>query len=183
MKKAVTVQLSEEPHRRAGLNLPYGLVGALPRAELLQKAVTFVELFIVIIIIGILAGLSLPKLKTAADNIELENFVKEIYYLSRYLQGSAAAQGKIFQLSIDKNKGEFQAAYEQAGEFKNLGGRFGKIYKAPAGAQVSLSPAEKTAVYFYPDGAVEQIKITFANEHKKEFSLFIQGAAGEIKIQ
>ena len=35
--KIVTVQLSEEPRRRAGLNLPYGLAGALPRAELVPK--------------------------------------------------------------------------------------------------------------------------------------------------
>ncbi len=35
MKIKVTVQLLEESRRRAGLNLPYGLVGALSTAELL----------------------------------------------------------------------------------------------------------------------------------------------------
>jgi hypothetical protein len=41
IKKFVTVQLLEEAHRRAGLNLPYGPVGTLPRAELLQKFLFF----------------------------------------------------------------------------------------------------------------------------------------------
>ena len=38
-RNVVTVQLSEEHRRRAGLNLPYSLVGLLPTAELLRNVV------------------------------------------------------------------------------------------------------------------------------------------------
>jgi hypothetical protein len=36
MKIFVTVQRSEEPRRKEKTGYPYGLVGVLPRAELLQ---------------------------------------------------------------------------------------------------------------------------------------------------
>ena len=147
------------------------------------RAITFVELLIVIIIVGILTGVSVPGFKKTFDNLELENFVKDIYYLSRYLQGGAIGQGKIYCLKIDKDKGEFQATYRQDSEFKNLGGRFGKIYKAPAGITVSVNPPDATGTYFYPDGSVDKITITFVNQHKTEVSLIIKGAAGEIQIK
>lgn len=149
------------------------------------KAITFVELLIVIIIIGILASASIPKFKKTFDNLELEKFVKDIYYLSRYLQGSAIGQGKIYCLKIDKDKVEFQATYkeDEDNEFKNFPGRFGKIYKAPLGIIISIDPPDATGTYFYPDGSVDKITITLVNQHKTEVSLIIKGAAGEIQIK
>ena len=147
------------------------------------KALTFIELLLVIIIIGILTGVSIPQLRKAFDNFALENFAKDIYYLSRYLQGSAIAGGKIYYLNINKDKGEFQATYKEENEFKNIQGRFGKIYKALDGIIVSLEPSERTGVYFYPDGSMDKIRITLENQYKKQLSIITKGVAGEIQIQ
>lgn len=147
-----------------------------------QNAVTFIELLIVIAIIGIISAVSIPQFKKTFDNLEFENFVKDIYYLSRYLQGSAVGQGQIYYLSINKDKGEFSATYRQDNELKNIEGRFGKVYRVPRGIIISTDPPDETGTYFYPDGSIDKIKITFRNQ-QKEISLIIKGAAGGIQIQ
>lgn len=150
------------------------------------KALTFIELLIVIVIIGILVGISIPQFRKTFDNFELENFVKDIYYLSRYLQASAISQAKIHYLNIARAEGKFWATYKVEDEFKNIEGRFGKIYMAPKGVIISIDQAhqpEKEGIYFYPDGSIDEIKIDFENRHNHKVSLIIQGAVGDIKIQ
>lgn len=152
-----------------------------------KRALTFIELIIVIAIIGVLSITAVPKFKTTFDNLELESFVKDIYYLSRYLQASAVNKRQIYYLSIDKEKGEFQARLKpDAGtedEFKNIEGRFGRIYKLPQKVNISVDPPEKAGIYFYPDSSIEGIKITFENEQKKDICLIIKGVTGDIQIQ
>lgn len=158
-----------------------------------KQALTFIELFVVIIIIGILIGVSIPHLKKTFDNFELENFAKDIYYLTHYLQTSAISQGKIFCLNINQDEGIFCATYkendeaESNSEPKKIEGRFGRDYRPPEGASIFTEPLteplEVTTICFYPDGSKDKIMITLKNRHEKEITLSIKGAAGEIQIQ
>jgi len=146
-----------------------------------KKAITFIELVIVITIIGILIGISIPQFKKTFDNFELENFVKDIYYLSRYLQASAISQGKIHYLNIDPGEGRFWATYKENAEFKKIQGKFGNIYKTPKEVIIST---DKAGIYFYPDGSMDEITIKFMNrQYKNKISLIAKGASGDIKIQ
>lgn len=147
------------------------------------KAVTFIELLIVVIIIGVLSGLAVPRFKTTFETLSLENYVKDVYYLGRYLQTTASAQAKVFCLNIDKEKKELKASYQDEDKFIPLTGRFGKAYKLPEGVSVVSDPETKPEVYFYPDGGTDKVKLTFTNQYKKEISLLFQGAGGGIKIE
>jgi prepilin-type N-terminal cleavage/methylation domain-containing protein len=144
---------------------------------------TFIELLVVISIIGITAGLSLPRLRNAFANFALESFVKDLYYLSCYLQTSAIASGNIYYLNIDSQQGSFQAASQQEDGPRAISGRFGRLYQAPEAVLVLVDPPEKKAVRFYPDGSTEKITVSFQNQQKRKISLVIKGAAGEIKVQ
>lgn len=150
-------------------------------ATISRRAITFIELLIVIVIIGILTGVSIPQFRKTFSHLELESFVKDIYYLSRYLQGSAVSQGKIYCLNIDKEPEGFHATYKKESDFLNAEGRFGKLYKFPDGISVSVDPPDINNIYFYPDGSIDKIKITFKNRYE-EICLVIKGTIGEIQI-
>lgn len=148
-----------------------------------KQAVTFIELLLVIVIIGSLTALSIPQLRKTFDNFALENFVQDIYYLSRALQANAVSTGKIYVLNILAATGEFQAAYKEKQGFKNLEGRFGRLYKAPKDTLILIEPADKTKIYFYPDAVTDKTTITFENKYKKQISLILKGISGDIQIQ
>lgn len=146
-------------------------------------AFTFIELLIVIIIIATLTAISIPNFRKTFDNLELENFVKDIYYLARYLQASSAAENRIYYLEINRENAEFQAKYLEGNELKAIAGRFGKIYKAPKEVVLTIEPADLTGVYFYPDASSDKISITLKNKHNKQISLIAKGITSEIQIK
>lgn len=148
-----------------------------------NNAVTFVELLVVIIIIAILAGVSIPQLRKTLDNFELDNFAKNIYYLCHYLQASAISQGTIYGLNISPGNRVLNARYkDQNQEFQKLEGRFRKEYNLPARV-IILNPTEDKTLYFYPDGSTSEIEITFKNNYGHKVSLTAKGASGGVKIE
>lgn len=145
---------------------------------------TLVELLVVIVILGIVVGVSIPRLRDALDNIKLESFIKDVYYLSRYLQGSAIGENNIYYLDIAKDRGEFYASYKtEKGAFQPMEGRLKGPLKAPDETLIYIDPPDAEGVYFYPDGSASPITVTFKNKHEKEISLAIKGAAGDIRIR
>lgn len=149
----------------------------------MKRALTFVELLLVIAIIGVMTAVAVPQIKKTLESYELENFVKDIYYLTYYLQSDAISLGKIHRLNINKDSGEFQADYRDNSQFVNLKGRHGKVFKAPQDITISVEPAERRFVFFYPDGSTDKVSINFTGRNKNKISLVIQGAMNEIKIQ
>jgi len=155
-----------------------------------KKAYTFIELLFVVLIIGILIGVSVPQLKRAAQGFALDDAVKNLYYFSRYLRETAVSEGKVYCLNIDTTNGLFWGTFldtetepDKENRFISLPGRFEKKLKIPSGSQVVTEPPDKTRVFFYPDGRIENIKIIISNDYVQTRSLTIKGATGEIKIE
>lgn len=154
-----------------------------------MKAITFIELLIVILIIATLAVLSVPQFRKTFNSFEFSGFVKDIYYLSHYLRESAISKGKVYCLNIDTQKSapQFYATCqpdsEAGAQWVRLEGRFAKIYRVPQGATIlSIEPADKKNIYFYPDGSIDSVTIILAYA-KTETSLIIRGASGAIQIK
>jgi len=153
-----------------------------------HKSFTFIELLIVIAIIGILAGIVMPNLKITQSNFALDGFVKDIYYLTKYLQVSAASHSRIYRLDIAHVQGDrvtFLAKYKNKdGEFIPLSGRFRKAYPMPLDAIISsIDPADRTSIFFYPDASMDSTTIIFKNKFGKEMTLTLKetGTAMQIK--
>ncbi|MFA4888417.1 MAG: prepilin-type N-terminal cleavage/methylation domain-containing protein [Candidatus Omnitrophota bacterium] len=147
------------------------------------QAFTFIELLVIILIIGVLAGLAAPRLRVAFDNFSLDNSVKDLYYLSRYLQGAAITSGKIHCLRFDMEKKQFQGLLKGNDTLINIDGKAGLAYSLPEEISVTFYPPEKSGMYFYPDGSIDKINITFSGANFRQASLVAKGAAGAIKIQ
>ncbi|MFH1440912.1 MAG: prepilin-type N-terminal cleavage/methylation domain-containing protein [Candidatus Omnitrophota bacterium] len=147
-----------------------------------SKGFTFIELLIVVAIVGVLTGIAVPQLRKALDNFQEEAFAKDLFYLVRYIQGRSISEGKIYCLKIDLDNAEFQAVYKKEDDFLNLSGKFGKKYKVPSGIELSIDPVEKREIYFYPDGSIDKISIVFTNRLEKEAVITIQGFRSSIDI-
>jgi len=149
---------------------------------------TFVELLIVIAIIGVLAGIVVPNLKTTQSNFALDGFVKDIYYLTKYLQVSASTHSRIYRLDIAQAQGSrtlFSARYKNKdGEFIPLGGRFKNAYAMPPDATIySIEPADITNIFFYPDASMDNARIVFKNKFGKEMILTLKETGAAIQVR
>ena len=145
---------------------------------------TYIELIIVIVILGILIGLSIPQLKKTSAYFELENFTKNIYLLCSYLQSASISEAKIYCLNFLEEGREFKPSFlKEDGQWEILKGRFARLYKVPERITLEIIPANKNKIFFYPDGSIDNLAILFKNEFGQERSLEIKGVSGEIKIQ
>jgi prepilin-type N-terminal cleavage/methylation domain-containing protein len=145
---------------------------------------TLIELLVVIIIIGVFAGLAVPRLRSSLENSRFTGFNRDIYYLLRYLQAEAVAQGKATRLEVNPAEGIIQAAIEDGGSFRQIPGRFAKAYRLPQDTSVSLEPAERNFILFYPDGSVEQeVKLRFNSHRQKEVVFIIKALTGDVQVQ
>mgnify|MGYP001100251008 CR=1 FL=1 len=147
----------------------------------LKSNFTLIEMLIVVIILSILIGISIPNIKKSIDNFNLESFVNDIYYLCLYLKESAISKGEQFSLYINKDTEplEFQPLYKEEDKLVN----FRKPYKLPSGITFLIEPKDKTDINFYPDGSCDPIVITFQNNSKKKLSLVIKGSNCKIQVK
>ncbi len=148
-----------------------------------KKAFTLIELLIVITILGILTGVSVPQLRKTADNFQLDNFVKDTYYLCRYLESSSISEGRIYCLNVNPSEKWLKTSYKDSdGTFKPAAGKSARARKVPEGISIVTS-SDITEIYFYPDGSISGITLAFKNNHNHKASLTTSGTTGAIKIE
>lgn len=153
------------------------------RIALDKSAFTFIELLIVVLIIAVLAGISVPRLSKTVDDSRLDSFVKDTYYLCRYLQLSAVSKKEIYSLNINPSENTITVTRKvTSGAFEKVTERAAQPRKLPRGVSVT-NPINTTSIYFYPDGSVTETTVTFANRNARNASLITEGITGAIKIE
>jgi prepilin-type N-terminal cleavage/methylation domain-containing protein len=137
---------------------------------------TFIELLAVLVIVGILSVLILPRLPSSSDARSLREAARQLLVASRYAHEFALTHRAPCRLVIDPEKGIYHLDYlvddgEHAGEYVPLpldevkaerlgkGLAFGKIDVEPGGYRQDVG----TTITFDPDGQADGAVVEVTN--------------------
>lgn len=136
------------------------------------KGFTFVELLLVIIIIGILIAISLPNLKKTFNNLRLDNFSRELQAFMNYLHERSVVEGKIIYLNLDNDEKEIWARIQDAQS---------RLKTLPLPDDIRIE-SENKEILFYPDGSIDNITIGVVNLDNQKITLTTKGVFGGVKL-
>lgn len=142
------------------------------------NAITFIELLLVIIIIGILIGVSIPSFRKTSNRLQLENSARQLQTVMNYLHQRSIIEQKIILLNIDNEKKEYWA------QIKDTSTPL-KTYPIPSDIFIEIikkSDTDNKQILFYPDGQIDKITIKLTNREKETISLTTEGVYGGVKM-
>jgi hypothetical protein len=138
--------------------------------RLKEKSFTLLEIILVILVIGVIAGLTVPNFSKTYADIELKKGAEDLAYLMRYATGRAVIKNIKTRLEFNSEFSQYWLAEEikdsveaGEGEFKKISGRLGKKFNIPSGIKIEL---EDEFVSFYPDGSMDKKYIYVCNEKR-----------------
>jgi type II secretory pathway pseudopilin PulG len=137
-----------------------------------DRAVTFVELIFVIIIIGILIGAVIPQFRGAVDTFQLNSSSRQLQALMIYLQQRAIVESKIVYLNINNDKNQC---------WVQIKGQEAKIKVCRFPPDIKIEPEQKQ-IAFYPDGGIDGVTIKLSNRDNQQISLTTKGVFNGVKL-
>ncbi len=104
-----------------------------------QGAFTLMELLLVLLLVGVLAGLALPSFGPAYSRIQLKETANQILYLMQYAQSRAIIKRKTLGLQFDSSRTHYNLVeikkdpeLPSAPEYpEKISGRFGRFDRVP----------------------------------------------------
>ncbi len=156
--------------------------GRRPQPLKNRNSFTLVELLLVVIILGVFAGLAVPSFRKTYYNQELSNAASNVAFLMRYAQGRAVAERANYRLNFDEeNKSCWLEKKSSSGEnvFERISSGFARGIIFPAGIKVS---PELKPVGFYPDGKIDSVKIYLERKNTAAFTISTQGHIGYVEV-
>ena len=140
-----------------------------------KRGFTFIEILIVVILIGILTAFSLPKFQSTFRNLQLSSFSYQLQTLMIYLCERSIIEGKTILVVIDNEKREILAQIKT----KDLEAKL-KTYRIPGDITME---SDQQRILFYPDGQIDKVTIKLTNPDGQNITLTTKGVYGRIKRQ
>ena len=86
-------------------NLRFSVIRTFKRSSL--KAFTLIEILLIVVLIGIFAGVVIPRVGVLFFDYEFYSTVSQVEKLIRYAQSSAVSDKNTYRLSIDRREKSF----------------------------------------------------------------------------
>jgi prepilin-type N-terminal cleavage/methylation domain-containing protein len=149
-----------------------------------RRAFTLVEMLLVVVIMGIAAGMTLPSLRRTAEMIGLDEACRRVYCISGTLQELARQEDNIYYLKIDRDAGEFTPLRKtETGKFAVVQTSGARFYKLPEGVGISIAPKAMRGIYFYPDMTSDSASIELSNGSGRKMMIEYSSMSGSINIR
>ena len=127
------------------------LIGRTP----LSKAFTFIEVLIVVIILGVITGFSIPRFRETFNDLQLKIAVHDLSQFFRFVQGEAIRNERVHKIVIDDHRYWVMAEGDEG--FKRVSGKWGKTNLIDRNIEIDT---ENEEVFFYPEGRMDRVEIS-----------------------
>ncbi len=119
-----------------------------------------IEMMLVIILLAVIVGLSLPSFKKSFSGMELKNEAQELVYVMRYAQSHSVTKSIRVRLNIDLGSKKYfltESDEDSAIQnFKPISGRMGEVYQFSPSLDIETNDYD---LDFFPDGTIEKKQI------------------------
>lgn len=151
------------------------------------SAFTLIEILMVVVLLGVVAGLAVPNFSSTYEKFLLGETVKDLSFFMRYAQDRAVIKSKHHRIVFGDQEPTYwmeeAAGQEQDGntdeKFTPITGRFGRVFGIPEG--ITLQAAQPH-VGFYPDGRIDKIRIYLCNRKNNCFTLSTYEQDGYVQV-
>ena len=136
---------------------------------------TFIELMLVILLISVLAGLSVPLIRHASADLELKDTSFTLAKMISYAQEMAVLESTTYQLNLDPAKSAFWLT--RSGEV--IKSKIGKKFRLPHDLTLET---KARGVLFYPDGRADDAEISIIGKNAGGTMIRVKGLLNEVEV-
>lgn len=149
-----------------------------------------VELGMVLLVLGIVMAIVLPRFGGTLERQQLRSTINVIRGTVRYLQAYAALTKRVYRLTFDLDRQVLSVCYFQGEMCTPEASRELRDYVLPASVHILdvVSPhgaktrAGEAATHFHPTGLAEPSIIHLGTDSNQKATLVIEPLAGRVKV-
>lgn len=130
-----------------------------------------IELMFCVAIIGILAGISVPRIGRYIDNLKFQSFSRDLQSFMNYLCQRSVVERQIIYLEIDDYARQYRAYINSD--------KLLKAYSIPG--RITVESSQKQ-IAFYPDGSIDKTTIKL-KDNIRQLNLTTKGIFGGVKTE
>jgi prepilin-type N-terminal cleavage/methylation domain-containing protein len=136
-----------------------------------NNAFTFIEILLVIVIIGIIVALASPNFSKGYSRFQLNKTADDLLEHCRWAQAMAIGQERIYALSFSGDHRSYKLERVKRGEgnddqgsFEPVNGGLGRMHAVP---DAILLDTKDDRIKFYPDGTIDPETIQLGSSEQK----------------
>jgi type II secretory pathway pseudopilin PulG len=171
-------------------------------------AFTLLELIFVMVIICTVLAMAAPSLRSFASSRATADAAAQIVALTRYARTQAVAEGCIYRLNFDIEKGQYWLEAQELGAFANISSEFGRVFSLPEGTTASwvapppapmvvavpglqlpgqgsvseAQPSVRDFINFGPDGRTEAVRLRLTDRKQNALDIVCASATDSFLV-
>jgi prepilin-type N-terminal cleavage/methylation domain-containing protein len=158
-------------------------IGTDPHRPGPQAGFTLLELLVVLLILTVLVGVSVPQFGRTFRHLQLQVFASDVANLMTYASRRAVVMDEVLRVHFDVEGRRYWLARAQAAsaeeKFERVASKLGRVASVPR--SISLTSSAR-AVTFYPDGRADRFEMLISDDNRGAYRLVTDVRTGRVKL-